>query len=338
MLLADMGADVVRIDRIDAAQEEQMTPVDLGRGRRSIAVDLKSEAGRELVLGRLKVTDVLIEGFRPGVMERLGLGPDVCRARNPRLIYGRMTGWGQEGPLSNAVGHDINYISIAGVTGAIGPVDGPPVVPLNLVGDFGGGGMLLVYGIVLALLESTRSGEGQVIDAAMVDGASLLMSLIHNFASVGSWSNRRGSNLLDGGAPFYASCATSDGRYVAVGALEPQFFADLVHRLHLSFDPADQYDQSRWPALRAQLTAAFAERTRDEWVALFDGSDACVSPVLDLSEALDHPHAKARGTFIEVDGRREPAPLLASAARRARCDAGLRPREPTAPSCCATGG
>lgn len=308
MVLADMGADVIRIDRPEAARSEPAELPHMARGRRSIAIDLKREEGRALALAGIDRADILIEGHRPGVMERLGLGPDVCLDRNPRLVYGRMTGWGQIGPLSSVAGHDVNYISVAGVAGAVGPAAGPPVIPLNLVGDFGGGAMLLVTGVLLALFERSISGCGQVVDAAMVDGASLLMTLIHQLAAEGRWSEGRGRNLLDGGAPFYAIYETADGRHVSVGAIEPQFFAQLMETLGLDFDLGRQNDPVAWPQLRELLAGAFRRRTRDEWVAVFDGSDACVTPVLDLAEATSYPHAVARKSFLDLDGRMEPAP------------------------------
>ena len=308
MVMADMGADVIRVDRADAARDPAAGPPHMARGRRSIALDLKQREGVDVALEAADRADVLIEGFRPGVMERLGLGPDVCLARNPALVYGRMTGWGQTGPAARAAGHDVNYISTAGVLGALGPAGAPPTVPLNLVGDFGGGGMLLVGGVLMALYERASSGRGQVVDAAMVDGASLLMTLIHEFRAEGAWPAARGQNLLDGGAPFYATYETGDGRHVAVGALEPQFFAELVDVLEVDFDPARQNDRAAWPSLRRLLTDAFKRRTRDEWEQLFEGTDACVSPVLGIDEAASSRHALERAAFVEVDDRSEPAP------------------------------
>ncbi len=316
MLLADLGADVVRIDRPPGGSGgagDAGARIDvLGRGRRSVVVDLKHPRGAEVVLDLVAVADVLIEGFRPAVAERLGIGPEACLARNPRLVYGRMTGWGQSGPLRHAAGHDIAYIALAGALHPIGPAGGPPVPPLNLVGDFGGGGMLLAFGIACALLEARRSGRGQVIDAAIVDGAALLTTMFHELAAQGMWSPRRGSNPLDGGAPFYSLYETADGEYVAVGALEPRFYAELLAKLGL--DPGGggglpgQMDRERWPELRERLAAVFRTRTRAEWSQLLEGSDACVAPVLSLTEAPNHPHNRARGTFVPVGETLQPAP------------------------------
>ena len=310
MVLSDLGAEVVRIDRPDAVADRDGPNRDiLARGRRSIAVNLKDPAGLETVLRLVDRADVLIEGFRPGVTERLGLGPDVCAARNPKLVYGRMTGWGQEGPWSSQAGHDLNYIALAGALGHIGRPGEPPTIPLNLVGDFGGGGMLLALGVVSALLEAQRSGTGQVVDAAMVDGTALLMAMIWSFRAQGSWTNAAGTNLLDGGAPFYDVYATADARWVAIGPLEPQFYGQLLAGLGL--DPDDlpgQYDHARWPELRARFAAVFATKTRAEWDAVFAGSDACYAPVLTMDEVADHPHLRARGTIVAVDGTDQPAP------------------------------
>jgi alpha-methylacyl-CoA racemase len=308
MVLADMGAEVVRVDRASEVGTATGARPHMGRGRSSIAVDCKQPDGRELVLRMVERADVLIEGLRPGAMERLGLGPEDCERRNRRLVYGRMTGWGQDGPLARAAGHDINYISLSGVLGAIGPARSP-VVPLNLVGDFGGGGMLLLVGVLMALYERESSGRGQVVDAAMVDGSSLLATLIHQLVAEGRWlPRRRAASLLDGGAPYYDTYETADGRHVAVGAIEPQFFAALIERLELDFDPAAQDDRESWPRLRALLAAAFRTRTREQWATEFAGTDACVSPVLMLDEASSHEHVAARHGFLEVDGRSEPAP------------------------------
>jgi alpha-methylacyl-CoA racemase len=308
MMLADMGAEVVRVDRPGEIGTPLGERPHMGRGRSSIAVDLKHADGRELVLRMVERADVLIEGLRSGTMERLGLAPEDCEQRNPRLIYGRMTGWGQDGPLAHTAGHDINYISLSGVLGAIGAVDSP-AVPLNLVGDFGGGAMLLLLGVLMALYERRSSGRGQVVDAAMVDGSSLLATLIHELAAEDRWLlGRRATNLLDGGAPFYRTYETADRRHVAVGALEPQFFAALIERLQLDFDPLEQEDRQSWPRLEGLLAATFKTRTRDEWEAVFAGTDACVSPVLSLDEVSSHEHIAARDGFLEVDGRSEPAP------------------------------
>jgi alpha-methylacyl-CoA racemase len=309
MVLADVGASVVRVERPDATGGPAPTDPMLRGRAASIGIDLKHPDGVEAALRLVDASDVLIEGLRPGVMERLGLGPDICLARNPRLVYGRMTGWGQNGPRSGEAGHDIDYIAIAGALHPIGDADRPPVPPLNLVGDFGGGGMLLVVGIVAALVERSASGRGDVVDAAMVDGAALLTTMMHGMRSVGLWSDDRSANLLDGGAPFYRSYRTADGRFVAVGALEPRFYAELLDGLGLADDglPA-QYDRSGWPELHQRFAAVFAGRTRDEWTAIFAGTDACVAPVLDMREAPDDEHLRARGTFVEVAGVIQPAP------------------------------
>jgi alpha-methylacyl-CoA racemase len=307
MLLADLGAEVLRVDRPAAARTGW--PTVLARGRRSVAVDLKHPDGAGVVLDLVAAADALVEGFRPGVAERLGIGPDACLARNPRLVYGRVTGWGQEGPWRQAAGHDIDYIALAGALHPVGPAGGPPVPPLNLVGDFGGGGMLLAFGVVAALLERGRSGAGQVVDAAMVDGAALLTTQFHELLAAGLWHERRGSNLLDGGAPFYGVYETADGRHLAVGALEPQFYAELLRRLGLDAgDLPDQLDRDGWPLLRERLAALFRTRTLDEWSELLAGTDACVAPVLGLGEAPAHPHNRARGTFVDVGGVVQPAP------------------------------
>jgi len=312
MLLADLGADVVRVDRLEASGlGVPMAPrFDVnGRNRRSVAVDLKSPAGRDTVLRLLDGADVLIEGFRPGVAERLGLGPADCHARNPRLVYGRMTGFGQSGPLAQAAGHDLNYIALTGALHAIGPAGGDPVPPLNLVGDYGGGALYLAFGLMAAVYERQTSGRGQVVDAAMVDGAASLMSIFHGMRAAGAWGGPRGSNLLDGGAPFYAAYETADGQHVAIGALEPKFFAELVRRLGLdeSFI-ASQHDRERWPELRRALADALRAKTRDEWCTLLEGTDACFAPVLSLDEVHTHRHAAQRGTYVEVDGVVQPGP------------------------------
>jgi alpha-methylacyl-CoA racemase len=310
MILSDLGADVLRVERPESCRPGGRAPVDpLTRGRRSIGLNLKDPAGIDLLLRLVESADVLVEGFRPGVTERLGFGPQVCAERNPRLVYGRMTGWGQDGPLAPTAGHDIDYIAISGALHPIGRSGERPVPPLNLVGDFGGGGMLLAVGILAALVERQRSGRGQVVDAAMTDGSALLTSFIYGLRAIGGWSDDRGVNLLDGGAPFYDTYATADGRYVAVGALEPQFYAALLAGLGLADAglPA-QLDRAGWPVLRERFTEVFAQRTRDEWAAVFAGTDACVSPVLSPAEAPQHPHNTARGTFTEVGGVTQPAP------------------------------
>ncbi len=315
MMLADMGADVLRLDRIPERRDTPKRRADgksleiLNRGRPSVGIDLKHARGVETVLRLVERADALIEGYRPGVMERLGLGPDVCRARNPGLVYGRITGWGQDGPLAPTAGHDIDYIALAGALHGIGRAGEKPVVPLNLVGDFGGGGMLLAFGVVCALVERSRSGEGQVVDAAMVDGAALLMAMFFGMRPLGMHSAERGTNLLDGGAPFYDTYATADGKHVAVGALEPKFYAELVDRLGLAGTglPA-QMDRAAWPTVKERFAATFRAKTRDEWCRVFEGSDACFAPVLDMEEAAHHPHNRARGTFVEIDGTLQPAP------------------------------
>ena len=309
MMLADMGAEVIRVDRLSAKGTGSRRDVYL-RGRRSIAVDLKHPDGVATVLRLIETADALIEGFRPGVMERLGLGPEICLARNPRLIYGRMTGWGQTGPLKDAAGHDINYIALTGALHAIGRKGEKPVPPLNLIGDFGGGGMMLAFGIVCALLEAQRSGQGQVIDAAMTDGAAALMAIIYGRKALGQWSNQRGVNMLDGGAHFYDTYECADGKYVAIGSIEPQFYALLLQHCGLTDDPAfyPQMNPNRWPELKDKLTAVFKTRTRAEWCELMEGSDVCFAPVLDLEEAPNHLHNQARGTFVELDGVVQPAP------------------------------
>lgn len=312
MLLADLGADVIRVDRAQnvGGGDPESPPADLlARGRRSIGVDLKTPAGVETVLRLVAEADVLIEGFRPGVMERLGLGPEVCAARNPRLVYGRMTGWGQEGPLANAAGHDINYISLTGALHAIGRRGEAPVPPLNLVGDFGGGTMYLVMGVLAALVERQTSGKGQVVDAAMTDGAASLMTIFYGIKAIGFWKDERGVNMLDSGAHFYDVYETKDGRHVSIGSIEPQFYALLLQHTGLAGEdlPA-QFDRDRWPELKEKMAAIFRSKTRDEWCAIMEGSDVCFAPVLSMTEAPRHPHNVARGTFTEVKGVVQPAP------------------------------
>jgi alpha-methylacyl-CoA racemase len=315
MLLADLGADVLRVERVDAARRGGPGGLELtvlNRSRRSVAVDLKSPDGVATVLDLVERADAFIEGFRPGVAERLGLGPDDCLARNPALVYGRMTGWGQDGPLAPRAGHDINYIALSGALAAIGPgADGEaPVVPLNLVGDFGGGSLYLALGIVSALFEARGSGQGQVVDATMVDGAASLMTAFFGLHAAGQHTAPRGSNVLDGGAPFYGVYRTKDDRWVSVGALEPQFYAALIQGMGLQDAPetAAQNDRSTWPAMRERFTATFASRTRDEWTAILGDTDACFAPVLELDEAPAHPHNVARGVFVDVDGVPQPGP------------------------------
>jgi alpha-methylacyl-CoA racemase len=307
MLLADMGADVVRVNR--ATRSDPLALRELfNRGRRIIELDLKSQHDLEVVLKLIARADVLVEGYRPRVMERLGLGPDVCCARNPKLVYGRITGWGQTGPLSHTAGHDINYIALSGALHAIGTSEAP-LVPLNLVGDFGGGGMLLAFGVLAAVFEAQRSGRGQVVDAAMVDGAALLMAMTYALKAQGRWNNARGDNLLDGGAPFYTTYHCADGKWIAVGALEPQFLIELLERLGITeerFRPP--LARSVWPDLHETLARTFAKKPREEWRALLEGTDACCAPVLDLDEAPQHPHNASRATFVEAGDAPQPAP------------------------------
>jgi alpha-methylacyl-CoA racemase len=309
MWMADMGATVTRVDRPGERSEQTRSDV-LNRGRRSLAVDLKQPGAAALVLDLIEQSDVLIEGFRPGVMERLGLGPDTCLQRNSRLVYGRVTGWGQQGPLAPRAGHDIDYIALTGVLAAIGPGDGRPTPPLNLVGDFGGGGMLLVAGVLAALFERSVSGRGQVVDAAMTDGAALLNAMTWGYHHQGAWSDEREANYLDGGAPYYGTYRCADGRYVAVGAIEPQFWTTFLDRCGID-DPElreHAHDRARWPALRERLAGHLLQRTRDQWCALLEDIDACVAPVLTMSEAPAHRHAVARSAYIVRDGVVQPAP------------------------------
>jgi alpha-methylacyl-CoA racemase len=314
MLLADMGADVLRIDRPQAPDDlgpKRSGPrIDVtGRGRRSVTLDLKQPEAIEAALELMAEADVIIEGFRPGTMERLGLGPDVALARNPRLVYGRMTGWGQTGPLAARAGHDLNYIALSGVLSGIGRAGEPPVPPLNVVGDYGGGGMLLALGVVAALFNVQRGGAGQVVDAAMIEGAAQLGAVVWGLLASGNWNEQRESNLLDGGTPWYDSYRTKDGHYMSVGAVEARFYAEFVQKLGLNAaDLPKQHDRNGWPILRERFTAAFLSRTRDEWCAVFDGSDACVAPVLTFSEAPLHAQHVARKSFVEVAGVVQPAP------------------------------
>jgi alpha-methylacyl-CoA racemase len=313
MMLADMGAEVIRVDRTHRPNDvEFLSKGRQGatlRGRSTLAIDLKRAGAADAMLGVIDHADALIEGFRPGVMERLGLGPEICLERNPKLVYGRVTGWGQDGPLAQAPGHDINYIAITGALSCIGRDGEPPTPPLNLVGDFGGGGMLLAFGVVCALLETRASGRGQVIDAAMVDGASLLMANIFGRRDAGVWTDRRGENALDGGAHWYGAYECADGGYISIGAIEPQFYAALLDKCGVD-DPAlrSQWKRDEWPALRKKLERVFILKTRAEWCALLEGSDACFAPVLGLGEAPRHAHNRARSAFVEVDGAHEPAP------------------------------
>lgn len=312
MLLADMGASVVRIERPVAAEPIFSASARfnlMNRSRPLVAVDLKSAQGVQLVLDLCADADALFEGFRPGVMERLGLGPEACLKRNPRLVYGRMTGWGQQGPLAQTAAHDANFIGLAGVYGAIGEKDGGPVYPLNLVGDMGGGGAYLVIGLLAAMLEAAKSGSGQVVDAAMVDGAASQMASIWGFRAAGEWRDERGSNVLDGGAPFYTAYRTLDGLHMAVGPIENRFYRNLLEVLGLDdIDPARQHDRSQWPHVRQRIQAVFATRTRDEWCERLKDTNTCCTPILSLAEAAAHPHNAGRETFIDVDGVTQPAP------------------------------
>jgi len=332
MMLADMGARVIRVDRIPGAGTgsalEAMMRNDsiVDRGRESIAVNMKDPRGIEAVLRLVDRADILVEGFRPGVTEKLGLGPDVCLARNPRLVYGRMTGWGQSGPLAQAAGHDLNYIALSGALHAMGPKDRPPAPPLNLVGDYGGGGMFLLAGVLAALHEAGRSGQGQVVDAAMSDGAAVLMAAQFGLMAKGAWQDQRESNMLDGAAPFYGSYACADGRFVAIGPIEPQFYRELLQRCAID-DPLlqTQWDVANWPQQKQALAALFAQRTRDEWCALLEGSDACFAPVLSMSEAPAHPHNRGRQAFSPDAGPVQPMP----APRYSRTVSQLPPPAPT---------
>lgn len=314
MMFADMGAEVIRIDRPGGSGIAAIAGVMAGadvtaRGRRSLAIDLRKPGAAETVLQLIDQADVVIEGFRPGVMERLGLGPAVCLERNPRLVYGRMTGWGQSGPLAHAAGHDINYIALVGALHAIGRAGEPPAIPLNYVGDFGGGAMMLAFGVLCALLEAKNSGKGQVVDAAMTDGAALLSAMMYGLKAGGAWSNQRGENLLDGGSHFYDTYACADEKYVSIGSIEPPFYTLLLQLCGID-DPAfqAQMDIHRWPMLKNRLADIFRMKTRAQWCTLMEGSDVCFAPVLDWDEAPLHPHNVARGTFITVDGVVQPAP------------------------------
>lgn len=336
MMLADMGANVVRIDRPGTSVLKGMVPDAfeyLNRGKRSVVIDLKQPEGMDLASRLIDWADVLLEGFRPGVMERLGLGPEACCARNPRLVYGRMTGWGQHGPLSHRAGHDIAYVALTGALHAMGPRGGAPAIPLNLVGDFGGGAMYLLVGVLAALVEREHSGRGQVIDAAIVDGTASMLTHVCGLIASGLWSHERGTNLLDGGTPWYAVYETADGRHVAVGAIEPKFYETFLSLAGLSEEPLpDQWDRDGWPILRARFGEVLRQRTRDEWAAIFADSDACVAPVLTVEEAAAHPHLAARGTFIQTDGHVQPSPaprFSRTAARRPvpLCTAGRHTRE-----------
>ncbi len=319
MMLADMGAQVLRVARISGGGFGGSSKMDLlNRGRRCVRIDLKQTEGTELVLRLLEDADGLIEGFRPGVMERLGLGPDTCTERFPRLVYGRMTGFGQDGPLAQAAGHDINYIALAGALDPIGRRGQPPTPPLNLVGDFGGGGLMLAWGMVCALLERERSGMGQVVDAAMVDGAAALMTIFHATDQSGFWNDARGTNMLDSGAHFYDAYETADGKWVSIGSIEPQFYAELLDKLGLAAEELPgQMDQAAWPELKERIAAVFKTKTREQWCEIMEGSDVCFAPVLSVAESRQHPHNVARGTFVEVEGVGQPRP----APRFSRTDA-----------------
>ncbi|MFD8380925.1 CaiB/BaiF CoA transferase family protein [Streptomyces sp. NPDC059679] len=310
MVLADLGADVVRVDRPGGTGGLKVDPAyDLAnRNKRSVLLDLKTEPGQAAVLDLVERADILIEGYRPGVAERLGVGPDACRARNPRLVYGRMTGWGQQGPLAETAGHDIGYIAVTGALGMIGAPDGPPAVPANLLGDYAGGSLYLVIGVLAALQHARTSGEGQVVDAAIVDGTAHLTAVIHGMMAAGGWQDRRGANLLDGGSPFYGTYETADGGYMAVGALEPKFYAEFIELLGIADQAPGRRDFDRWGELRALIADRFKQRTREEWTAVFASSDACVAPVLSLREAPGHPHLAARATFVDHGGITQPAP------------------------------
>jgi alpha-methylacyl-CoA racemase len=314
MMLSDMGAEVIRVDRTQSVRAERPEGPhwDISnRNRRSIALDLKNPDGVEALLKLVESADALIEGFRPGVMERLGVGPDACLARNPRLVFGRMTGWGQDGPYAPWAGHDINYIALAGALAHFGRHGEPPTPPLNMIGDYGGGGMLLAFGVVCALLEAQRSGQGQVVDAAMVDGSAVLMTMFHAMRQIGVFDEEnRGTNMLDTGAHFYEVYRCKDGKYISVGSIEPQFYAELLRLTGLADDPefANQMDKALWPVLKGRLEVIFHQKTRDEWCEIMEHTDVCFAPVLTMSEAVEHPHNKARGTFIEVAGMTQPAP------------------------------
>jgi alpha-methylacyl-CoA racemase len=324
MLLADMGADVIRLDRAPGSGIGISSQVDpTMRGRQALAVDLKSDAGREAVLVLAERADALIEGFRPGVMERLGLGPDDLHVRNPQLVYGRMTGYGQEGPMASVAGHDINYISLAGALGASQRAGDRPMFALNLVGDYGGGAMFLAFGVVCGLLEARSSGRGQVVDAAMVDGAALLTALVHGMRAVGAWSEQPGTNLLDSGAHFYEVYATADGSHIAVGALEPQFYARLLELVGIPATEMPQFDRGRWPEFKQRFASLFASRPAAEWRDLLEGEETCATIVRGLFDAHEHPHMAARGTFIELKGVRQPGP----APRFSRTEAQARPAQ-----------
>ncbi len=332
MLLADMGAGVIRIDR--PVKEDQAVSIDarydiLNRSRPLVGIDLKTPQGVQLVLDLCADADAIFEGFRPGVMERLGLGPQVCLARNPKLVYGRMTGWGQEGPLAKTIGHDANFIALAGVYACIGEKDGGPVYPMNLVGDMGGGGAYLVMGMLSAMLEATKSGRGQVVDAAMVDGAASQMALIWGLRAAGLWKDERGSNILDGGAPFSCTYRTKDDRYIAVAPIENRFYRNLLEVLAIDdIDPSRQLDPSQWDDVRQKFQAVFKTRTRDEWCELLEGTDTCCTPVLTMSEVASHPHNMARETFVNINGIPQPAPAPRFSRTQSEISSAAGPAQP----------
>jgi alpha-methylacyl-CoA racemase len=329
MMLADMGADVVRLERAGGAGALGAGSWNLmHRGRPSVGIDLKHPEGRDLVLRMCERADALVEGFRPGVMERLGLGPDEALARNPKLVYGRMTGYGQDGPMANVAGHDMNYISLGGALGAIRRTGEKPLFPMNLVGDFGGGGMMLAFGVVCAVLEAQRSGKGQVVDAAMVEGTAVLTTLIHALRNVGIWNDEAGTNLLDSGAHFYEVYECSDGGHVAIGAIEPQFYAELLRLLELDPEEFPQMEQARWPEFKQRFSEIFKTKTRDDWAAILEPAEACSTAVYGLADAPDHPHNVARGTFVEIDGVKQPAP--APRFSRTKAEISAPPSEPGA--------
>jgi alpha-methylacyl-CoA racemase len=312
MMLSDMGAEIIRVERKEKVWTNRVVDARcevLNRGRRSIAIDLKKPEGVDAILKLVERADALFEGFRPGVMEKLGLGPDICLKRNPRLVYGRMTGWGQEGPLSHASGHDINYIALTGALHSIGRQGNKPVPPLNLVGDFGGGGMLLAFGIACALYEAQKSGHGQVVDAAMVDGASALMAMFYGFRAAGLWNDERGNNFLDSGSHFYDAYETADGKWISVGSIEPQFYTLLLKHSGIT-DPdlQAQWDMAKWHEFKEKIAAIFKTKTRDEWCRIMEGTDVCFAPVLTMEEAIKHPHNVARRVYVEVEGVIQPAP------------------------------
>ncbi len=330
MLLSDMGAEVLRVDRAEDANLGIPTEAKYGvlnRGRRSVAIDLKKKEGAEVALKLIAKADAVLEGFRPGVMERLGLGPDVCMARNPRLVFGRMTGWGQDGPLALAAGHDINYIELTGALHSIGRKGEAPVPPLNLVGDFGGGGVYLALGVVAGILEAQKFGKGQVIDVAMIDGASSLMAAIYGLRAAGRWTDVRGENILDTGAHYYDVYETSDGKYISIGSIEPKFYSELLRLSGLQQEELPrQQDRLAWPALKERVAKIFKTKTREEWCKIMEGSEVCFAPVLNMQEAPNHPHNRQRGTFVEVDGVVQPAP----APRFSRTPSAIQ-RPPAAP-------